>query len=75
MSSEEEAPSGLLIAEKLFGFLIFIVGLILTYVTYTSPTVFTAIEKDFGAIPNAIFLAGSLLLTGLGVFIMIAKTD
>jgi hypothetical protein len=73
--SEEEAPSGLVIAEKLFGFLIFIVGLILTYVTYTSFTAFTALGKDVEHIPNALFLAGSLLLTGLGVFIMIAKTE
>lgn len=65
--SNEEAPIGLTIMEKLVGLFIMLIGIIMFYVTY----------NNIGSIgPHPIiFLVAGLILIGLGLIVLIAKTE
>ncbi len=61
-----EAPIGLTIMEKLIGLLMIAIGAITVYVTYTNLS---------SAVNPALFLAGSLILIVLGIFLVLAKAE
>ena len=65
--SKGEAPLGLTIMEKLIGFFIMLIGIIIFYVTYTN-------LNTIGSHP-IIFLVAGLILMGLGIAVLIAKTE
>jgi hypothetical protein len=65
--SRGEAPLGLTIMEKLIGFFIMLIGIIIFYVTYTNIT-------KIGSYP-IIFLVAGLILMGLGILMLLAKTE
>ncbi len=65
--SKGEAPLGLTIMEKLVGLFIMLIGIIFFYVTYTS-------ISSIGSHP-IIFLVAGLILIGLGIVMLIAKTE
>ena len=67
--SGERAPSGITVAEKFLGLLIIIVGAILTYVTSTNPP-----TQPVAPFTN-LFITVGILLIGLGIFILTAKTE
>ena len=67
----EEAPLGVMVAEKLIGVLLIIVGALATYVMCTNPPTI-----EFGRIApySGIFLVGSLVLLALGICMVLART-
>lgn len=65
--SQVEAPFGLTIMEKLIGFFIMLIGVIIFYVTYIN-------ISNIGPHP-IIFLVAGLILIGLGFVMIIAKTE
>jgi hypothetical protein len=65
--SRGEAPLGLTIMEKLIGFFIMLIGIIIFYVTYTH-------IAEIGSHP-IIFLIAGLILIGLGILMLLAKTE
>ncbi|MFB0567136.1 MAG: hypothetical protein ACETVM_00930 [Candidatus Bathyarchaeia archaeon] len=65
--SQAEAPFGLTIMEKLIGFFIMLIGIIIFYVTYAN-------LSSVGSHP-IIFLVAGLILMGLGIVMLIAKTE
>ena len=65
--SKGEAPLGLTIMEKLIGFFIMLIGIIIFYVTYTN-------ISSIGSHP-IIFLVAGLILIGLGIVMLIAKAE
>jgi hypothetical protein len=65
--SKAEAPFGLTIMEKLIGFFIMLIGIIIFYVTYTN-------LSSIGSYP-IVFLVAGLFLIGLGIVMLIAKTE
>jgi len=65
--SKGEAPLGLTIMEKLVGLFIMLIGIIIFYVTYTN-------ISSIGSHP-IIFLVAGLILIGLGIVMLIAKTE
>jgi hypothetical protein len=65
--SQSEAPIGLTIMEKLIGFFIMLIGIIIFYVTYTN-------IGNIGAHPF-IFLIAGLVLIALGIIMLTAKTE
>ncbi len=65
--SKGEAPLGLTIMEKLVGLFIMLIGIIFFYVTYTS-------ISSIGSHP-VIFLVAGLILIGLGIVMLIARTE
>jgi hypothetical protein len=65
--SGSEAPLGLTIMEKLIGFFIMLIGIIIFYVTYTN-------LSNLGSHP-IIFLIAGLILMSLGLIMIIAKTE
>lgn len=65
--SKSEAPLGLTIMEKLVGFFIMLIGIIIFYVTYTN-------ISSIGPHP-IIFLVAGLILIGLGIVMLTAKTE
>lgn len=65
--SKGEAPLGLTVMEKLIGFFIMLIGVIIFYVTYTN-------LSNIGSYPIAFLVAG-LILIGLGIVMLIAKTE
>jgi hypothetical protein len=65
--SEEEGGFGISLAEKFFGFIILVVGVLATYYTFTSTDALNDYVGFFG------FL--SILLLAIGVFLIIAKTE
>jgi len=64
--SSSEAPLGLTIMEKIIGFFIMLIGVIIFYVTYNLGNVGSYL---------VIFLIAGLILIGLGVLMLIAKTE
>jgi hypothetical protein len=68
-----EAPVGLTIAEKFFGLIAIIIGALTAYYTYVSP------PESPPAVPSgwlsSIFIAAGFVLIGIGVFLMLAKTE
>lgn len=67
MMSKGEAPIGLTIMEKLVGLIIMLIGIIIFWVTYTN-------ISNIGYHP-VIFLVAGLILIGLGVVMVTAKTE
>jgi hypothetical protein len=65
--SSSEAPLGLTIMEKIIGFFIMLIGVIIFYVTYNN-------LGNLGSYPIIFQIAG-LILIGLGILMMIAKTE
>lgn len=65
--SQGEAPFGLTIMEKLVGLLLMLIGIIIFYVTYTN-------ISSIGSYP-IIFLVAGLILIGLGIVMLTAKTE
>ena len=62
-----EAPTGITIAEKFFGLLIIILGAIIFYVT--ASTNFNSMINTF------IFLVAGSALIGLGVILVLSRTE
>ena len=62
-----EAPMGLTLAEKFFGLLIIILGAIIFYVT--ASTNFNSVINTF------IFLVAGSALIGLGVILVLSRTE
>lgn len=67
MMSRGEAPLGLTIMEKLVGFFIMLIGILIFYVTYTN-------INSIGPHP-IIYLVAGLILIGLGIIMLTAKTE
>jgi len=65
--SKGEAPLGLAIMEKVIGFFVMLIGIILFYITYTD--VSSVVSHPI------IFLVAGLILIGLGIVMLIAKTE
>jgi hypothetical protein len=65
--SEEGGGFGITAAEKFFGLIIIVMGIMTTYYTFTSTSVLNGYVGFFG------FL--SIFLIALGVFMIIAKTE
>lgn len=65
----EEKPIGLAVAEKFFGLLLVLIGVITVYVTYNNP------PGDVVAAFSGIFIAGGLVLIAVGIFLVLAKTE
>jgi hypothetical protein len=63
----EEGGFGINLAEKFFGFITFVVGLVALYFTVTSASTLGAFTGFFS------FLC--LVVTGIGLVLMIAKTS
>jgi len=63
----EEGSFGLSVAEKFFGFILFIVGCITLYYTVTSADALLAFTGFYGVL--------SIILIVLGFVLMIAKTE
>lgn len=63
----EEGSFGITVAEKFFGFLLVLVGALLTYYTLTSVDALGAYTGFFG------FL--SLIPLSLGIILLLAKTE
>ncbi|UCC58090.1 MAG: hypothetical protein JSW14_06960 [Candidatus Bathyarchaeum sp.] len=64
----EDMPTGLLVAEKLFGLILIIIGATVTYFTSTNPP-----AGDTGILSNLFIIAGITVL-GIGVLLVLAKT-
>jgi len=72
MSKEKEkSTTKFVIAEKFFGLLITVVGVLITYQTYTS---LGELSKYMGAFENVFVLIGVSLIF-LGGVLILAKTD
>jgi hypothetical protein len=65
--SEEGGGFGITFAEKFFGFIIIIIGIMATYYTFTSTSALSDFTGFFG------FL--SIFLLAIGIFLVIAKTE
>ncbi|MGD8505162.1 MAG: hypothetical protein PVF15_00680 [Candidatus Bathyarchaeota archaeon] len=65
--SRVEAAFGLAIMEKLIGFVIMLIGILIFYVAYTN-------INNIGSYPS-IFLVAGLILIGLGIVMIVAKTE
>lgn len=65
----EEMPTGILVVEKLFGLILIIIGAAVAYFTSTSPP-----TGDTGILSNLFIIAGIILL-GIGVLLVLAKTQ
>ena len=65
----EEMPSGLFVAEKLFGLVLIIIGAVVAYFTSTSPP-----TGDAGTFSSLFIIAGIILL-GIGILLVLAKTE
>ena len=63
----EEGGFGITAAEKFFGIILVIVGILATYFTFTSSNVLSIYTGFFG------FL--SIFLLALGIFLIIAKAE
>jgi len=69
-----EAPAGLTILEKLFGLAAMIIGALIVYFTWTSPPDLPPGVPSVGWF-SSIFIVGGIVLMGVGVFLMLAKTE
>jgi hypothetical protein len=65
----EDMPAGLLVVEKVFGFILIIIGAIVTYFTSTSPP-----TGDAGIFSSLFIIAGIIVL-GTGILLVLAKTE
>ncbi len=65
----EEMPAGLFIFEKVVGLILIIIGAVVTYITATTPP--SGDIKQFASY----FIFGGIILVGIGIFLVIAKTE
>ena len=65
----EETPAGLLAVEKIFGFILIIIGVIVAYFTFISSP-----KGDAGYFSSLFIIVGIILL-GIGIFLVLAKTE
>jgi hypothetical protein len=67
--SEEDMPAGIFAIEKIFGLMLIIIGAIITYYTLTRiPT------GDAGTF-SGIFVLPGVAILGVGILLLIAKTE
>lgn len=65
----EEVPTGLLVAEKLFGVIFIIIGAVFTYLTAITPP-----TGDAGMF-SSIFIVVGIVILGIGILLLIAKNE
>jgi hypothetical protein len=65
----EEVPTGLLVAEKIFGIVLIIMGAIITYLTASSPL--TGDTVMF----SGIFIIVGIVILAIGIILLIAKNE
>jgi len=65
----EEKPMGLTIAEKFFGLVVVLIGVLTVNFTYNDPP--EGIVAPF----SPIFIAAGFALIAIGIFLMLAKTE
>jgi hypothetical protein len=65
----EEKPLGLTIAEKFLGLLVILIGALTINFTYNDPP--GGVVKPF----SGIFIAASIVLIAIGIFLALAKTE
>jgi uncharacterized membrane protein YczE len=65
----EEVPTALLVAEKLFGIILIIIGAFITYITAIAPP-----TGDAG-IFSSIFIIVGIVILGIGILLLIAKNE
>jgi hypothetical protein len=63
----EEVPTALLVAEKIFGIILVIIGAVITYLTTTGPP-----TGDAGFF-SSIFIVPGIVILGTGILLLIAK--
>jgi hypothetical protein len=64
-----EAPIGLTIAEKFFGLLIILLGIIISYVTYSNPP--EGVVSQF----SGFFTLTGFVLIAVGIFLVLSKSE
>ncbi len=65
----EEMPAGVLVIEKVVGFILIIIGAVVTYFTAATPP-----TGDAGTF-SSIFIIGGIILLGVGILLVLAKTE
>jgi hypothetical protein len=65
----EEVPTRLLVAEKIFGIVLIIIGALITYLTATGPP-----TGDAGMFSNIFIIVGIVILA-IGIILLIAKNE
>ena len=65
----EETPTALFAIEKLFGVILIIIGAVVAYFTFTSPP-----PGDVGYF-SSLFIISGIILLGIGIFLVLAKTE
>ena len=65
----EEMPGGLFIFEKVVGLILIVIGAVVAYITATTPP--AGDIKQFAGY----FIFGGIILVGVGIFLVIAKTE
>ncbi|RLI36451.1 hypothetical protein DRO55_03515 [Candidatus Bathyarchaeota archaeon] len=63
----EDAPTGLILAEKLMGIIILIMGVLLSYYTYEN--------IEAAGVSAVVFIIAGIALIILGIIMLIAKTS
>jgi hypothetical protein len=65
--SKTRPTFGVMLAEKILGVALLAVGIILTYETYSNPTV--------AGLPEPIFLIIGVIIVAFGIVMILAKTE
>ena len=65
----EEKPIGLAVAEKFFGLLLVLIGVVTAYITYSNPP-----EKQVAPF-SFIFIASGFALIAIGILLVLAKAE
>ena len=65
--SKEQSAFGLNLAEKILGLLLVIIGVALTYYTYSN--------QSAAGMATSYFIAAGIILTILGITMLVAKTS
>lgn len=65
----EEMPGGVFAVEKLFGLILIVIGAVVAYFTATSPP-----SGDAG-IFSSLFIITGIIVLGVGVLLVLAKTE
>ena len=65
----EEMPAGLFFFEKVIGLILIIIGAVVAYITAANPP--TGDISNF----TSFFILGGIILIGIGIFLIIAKTE
>ena len=67
----KQAPLGLSVAEKFFGFLAIILGALLVYFTYTNPPASGGYVANYAFV----FVIAGLVLVAFGIFLLLTKVE